>query len=50
MAKKTYVEPDNYFPESIRKEFKIGDYAEDEKKKEENRELNKKFRDLVNNK
>ena len=25
-----YSEPDNYFPESIRKEHKLGEYAEDE--------------------
>lgn len=29
MAKKiTYSEPTNYFPESLRKKYKIGEYAE----------------------
>ncbi len=26
----TYVEPIDYFPEEIRKEFKLGEYAEEE--------------------
>ena len=25
-----YVEPDDYFPESIRKEMKIGEYSDDD--------------------
>jgi hypothetical protein len=31
--KKTYVEPGNYFPKEIRKELKIGEYAERHTKK-----------------
>lgn len=27
-TKKTYVEPAEYFPKSVRKELKIGEYAE----------------------
>lgn len=38
MAKNTkkigYVEPAEYFPKAIRKEFKLGEYAEGTKKKE----------------
>ena len=29
----TYSEPAEYFPKSLRKEMKIGEYAEDAKKK-----------------
>ena len=32
MGKIKYSEPSEYFPESIRKEFKLGEYAEPEKK------------------
>ncbi len=51
MAKKSYIEPDNYFPKTVRKEFKIGEYNEDTKEKEkerEKREVNKAFREYVN--
>ncbi|MEE3393614.1 MAG: hypothetical protein VZR23_08070 [Lachnospiraceae bacterium] len=38
-----YVEPAGYFPEEIRKEFKIGEYAEDDGDEEkENKKKNKK--------
>ena len=30
--KVAYMEPDDYFPKEIRKEFKLGEYAEDAKK------------------
>ncbi|MEE3460755.1 MAG: hypothetical protein VZR00_02545 [Lachnospiraceae bacterium] len=30
-----YSEPADYFPEELRKEFKIGEYAEDESDEEE---------------
>ena len=30
--KVAYAEPDDYFPKEIRKEFKLGEYAEDAKK------------------
>ena len=37
MAKNTkkvaYAEPDDYFPKSVRKEFKLGEYAETKPKK-----------------
>lgn len=52
MAKKTYVEPSEYFPKDIRKEFKIGEYNDDteekKKKDKETRDLNQAFRDYVN--
>lgn len=31
-SKITYSEPSNYFPKSVRKELKIGEYAEKDKK------------------
>ena len=31
-SKITYSEPSNYFPKSVRKELKIGEYAEGQKK------------------
>ncbi len=31
----TYVEPIDYFPEEIRKEFKLGEYAEEEDDEED---------------
>ena len=49
MAEKfVYSEPDDYFPESVRKELKLGEYAEDQE--EEKKKANKEFRDYVNNK
>lgn len=47
MAKTKYTEPSDYIPKDIRKELKLGEFA-DEKKAKENRDLNKKFRDYVN--
>ena len=49
MAKAKYIEPTDYIPKAIRKELKLGEYAEDEEKKEK-RELNKKIRNYVNDK
>lgn len=46
MARKTYVEPDDYFPKELRKEFGLGEFF-DEKKNEEQKKRekeNKKFR------
>lgn len=48
MKKEKYTEPADYFPKSIRKESKIGEFAEEEKKAKEKRELDQKFRDYVN--
>lgn len=50
MAKNKYTEPTDYIPKSIRKELKLGEYAEEETKKKEKRELNKEIREFVNNK
>lgn len=46
MAKEKYTEPKSFFPKDIRKEFKLGEYAEPEKKpKEENKGVtNEDFR------
>lgn len=43
-----YTEPSDFIPKSIRKELKLGEFAEDEKKEKENRDLNQAFRDYVN--
>lgn len=51
MAKLKYVEPAEYFPKEVRKEFGLGEFAKKEpedKKEKETRELNEKFRDYVN--
>lgn len=53
MKRAKYTEPDDYIPKDIRKELKIGEFAEDEKDKKENNERtvsNKEFRDWVNGK
>ena len=51
MAKTKYTEPTEYIPKEIRKELKIGEFAEDKEKKTDNkRDLNKEFRDYVNGK
>ena len=36
-----YTEPSNYIPKSIRKELKLGEFAEDETKKKEKERENK---------
>lgn len=49
MKKNVYVEPDDYFPEEVRKKYGLGEYdkdQEDDKSKNENKE----FRDYVNKK
>ena len=50
--KTKYTEPSEYIPKEIRKKLKLGEFAEDkeEKKPENERELNKAFRDYVNGK
>lgn len=52
MSKEKYTEPSSYFPESVRKKAKIGEFADEEtKKKEKEKEkedLNQQFRDYVN--
>ena len=51
MQRAKYTEPDDFFPKSVRKEAKIGEYAETnsdkEKEKKEKRDLNDKFRDFI---
>lgn len=47
--RKAYKEPEEFIPEDIRKEFKLGEYAEEENE-EEKRELNKTIRDYVKGK
>lgn len=47
MKREKYTEPSDYIPKEIRKELKLGEFAEDEKEKEK-RDLNKQFRDYVN--
>lgn len=49
MRNSKFTEPDDYIPKEIRKELKLGEFAEDEKEKED-KKLNKEFRDYVNNK
>ena len=49
MKKNKYTEPTDYIPKNIRKELKLGEYAE-EKEDNKKRDLNKAFRDYVNNK
>ena len=50
MKKTKYAEPTDYIPKSIRKELKLGEYAEEEtESKKEKRELNKEIRDYVKN-
>ena len=44
MAKKvkpTYVEPSSYFPEEIRKQFKLGEYSDIAIKRRQGREAQK---------
>ena len=48
MSKEKYTEPSDYFPKSVRKEAKIGEFAEDDKKKKEKEKENQQFRDYVN--
>lgn len=47
--RKAYKEPEEFIPEDIRKEFKLGEYAEEENE-EEKREVNKTIRDYVKGK
>lgn len=45
MARKNYVEPDDYFPKAIRKEFKLGEFNDnppDIVKKSETKETRNK--------
>lgn len=37
-----YIEPPEYIPKSLRKEFKVGEYAEKPKKKDEKKVPEKK--------
>lgn len=50
MSKTNYTEPKDFIPEEIRKKHKLGEYYEEEPEKKENRDLNKEFRDYVNDK
>ena len=50
-AGKPYVEPDDFIPEDIRRELKIGEFAEEkEDTAKENARANKQIRDFVNDK
>ena len=51
MAQLKYVEPVDYFPKEIRKEFGLGEFAEEapkEKNEKETRELNEELRNSGN--
>ncbi len=48
-VKTSYQEPADFFPKELRKELKMGEYAEDESEKKKKDE-NKAFRDFVNKK
>ena len=50
MAKTKYKEPSDYIPKDIRKQLKLGEFAEEKKAEEKSRDLNKEFRDYINNK
>ncbi len=50
MPKNIYVEPIDFFPESVRKSVGIGEYAEDEEQEEKKREVNEQIRKFVNKK
>ena len=43
-----YSEPDDYIPKSVRKEMKLGEYADDQEQEKE--KANKEIRNFVNNK
>ena len=52
MAKVGYSEPDDYFPKDIRKQFKLGEYAEEEPEKKEKKDrdiTNEEFREYIKN-
>lgn len=50
---KNYTEPSNFFPKEILKEFKLGEYAEEETKKDEKKKdrdiTNEEFREYIKN-
>ena len=49
--KAKYTEPKDFIPKSVRKEFKLGEFNDDENEKsKKERELNQKIRDFVNGK
>lgn len=52
MKRAKYTEPADYIPKDVRKELKLGEFAEEEKTKEtkEKREANKAIRNFVNGK
>ena len=45
-----YVEPNDYIPEDILKELKLGEFAEDENTEKEKERANQDIRDYVNRK
>ena len=49
MKKAKYVEPTDYFPKSLRKQFKLGEF-DDSEKEQEKKEANKAIREFVNGK
>lgn len=51
MSRLTYVEPEDYIPEDLRKKYKLGEYAEEEEPTEEEKEqANNEIRNFVNRK
>ena len=51
MKRAKYTEPNDYIPKDIRKELKIGEFAEDEKKTKKERTIsNEEFKNYVDGK
>ena len=52
MEKAKYIEPTDYIPEEIRKELKLGEFAEEEEKREpkKQREIDEKIRNHIKDK
>lgn len=49
---KNYTEPSNFFPKEVLKEFKLGEYAEEEPEKKEKKDrdiTNEEFREYIKN-
>ena len=50
MKRAKYSEPVDFIPESVRKELKLGEYAEDEETEANKKDENKDFRNMGDNK
>jgi len=52
MAKAKYTEPSDYIPKDIRKELKLGEFAEEEQEEEKRvkEKVNKDIKDYINRK